>query len=269
MAKIKVYEGPNLMDIYEQIKKEVPDGKILSTEKIEKPFFFFFKKTYYKVIVEIEDSFTFPSKEKAKQILSLLKDDNQIKDKVTSSKSTTILDSEPNLKSNFEEKNQKVLEESSKDVFPLSKSVSEKDSQEKVYSYKEKEVKDVKKDSEDVTSVLEEKLNNMERLLKELVNVIKKAQIETSPKNPFIKPSYNLEELDDLEGDARKLAEFLIERGIEPDIARNLILVSCGLNIETGKYDLSIPSRKEVILRGIEKYIKFIGPIKIEDSKKR
>jgi len=269
MARIKVYEGPNLMDIYEQIKKEVPNGKILSTEKIEKPFLLFFKKTYYKVVVEIEDSFAFPSKEKAKQILSLLKDSNQEKNKKTTSKNTTTLDSKINFESNLEVKKQESLKENSEDILPLSKSISEKVSNENTYPIKAKDHNQVEKEKEDITYVLEERLNNMERLLKELVNVIKKSQIETSPKNPFIKPSYNLEELDDLEGDARKLVEFLIERGIEPDIARNLVLVSCGLNIETGKYDLSIPSRREVILRGIEKYIKFTGPIKVEDGKKK
>jgi len=269
MAKIKVYEGPNLMDIYEQIKKEVPNGKILSTEKIEKPFLLFFKKTYYKVLVEIEDTPAFPSKEKAKQILSLLKDNNQEENKIVTFKATTILDSEPNFESNLEAKTQETLEEKSEGILPLTKSNLEKNSQEDIHSFKVKDHKETEKESENVTSVLEEKLNSMERLLKELVNVIKKSQIETSPKNPFIKPSYNLEELEDLEGDARKLAEFLIERGIEPDIARNLVLVSCGLNIETGKYDLSIPSRKEVILKGIEKYIKFTGPIKVEEGKKK
>jgi len=269
MAKIKVYEGPNLMDIYEQIKKEVPNGKILSTEKIEKPFLLFFKKTYYKVLVEIEDTPAFPSKEKAKQILSLLKDNNQEENKIVTFKATTILNSEPSFESNLEAKTQETLEEKSEGILPLTKSNLEKNSQEDIHSFKVKDHKETEKESENVTSVLEEKLNSMERLLKELVNVIKKSQIETSPKNPFIKPSYNLEELEDLEGDARKLAEFLIERGIEPDIARNLVLVSCGLNIETGKYDLSIPSRKEVILKGIEKYIKFTGPIKVEEGKKK
>ncbi len=279
MARVKIYEGSNLMELYERIKREHPNGKILSTEKIEKRKFLFFKKFYYKVLVEVDENI-FSTKERAKEILSILEKDKKenqeeesasvlsfVENKEKDSFRNSLKNKESiSLKDNF------ILEDLQKNNETIESSIS---TFEKSKFYEESKQAEITKkeknyiDKRSSTEVLEEKLDSMSRLLKELVDVIKKSQLESSPKNPFIRPSLNLEELEDLEGDARKLAEFLIERGIEPDIAKSLVLVSCGLNMETGKYDLSIPSRKEVILKGLEKYIKFTGPIKIEEGKRK
>ena len=73
----------------------------------------------------------------------------------------------------------------------------------------------------------------------------------------------------DFTGDALELLNLLVKKGVEPEVAKELIKDSCGLDLETEKLDLNTATFREAVVRGIEKKIKFTGEFKVEEGEKK
>ncbi|MEO2082471.1 MAG: flagellar biosynthesis protein FlhF [Desulfurobacteriaceae bacterium] len=70
-------------------------------------------------------------------------------------------------------------------------------------------------------------------------------------------------------GDAVELIQLLVKKGVNPEIAEEIVRDSCGLDIETEKLDLNTATFREAVLKGVEGRIKFTGEFKVEEGGKR
>ena len=75
--------------------------------------------------------------------------------------------------------------------------------------------------------------------------------------------------LDEFAGDAVELINLLIKKGVEPDIAVELVKTSCGLDIETEKLDLSTSTFKEALINAFKEKLTFTGELRVEKGKRR
>jgi len=71
------------------------------------------------------------------------------------------------------------------------------------------------------------------------------------------------ENFEEFTGDAIDLINTLLKKDVEPKIAKILVKEACGLDIDTNKLDLNTSFFKEAIIKGVQKKIKFTGPLKI------
>ncbi len=62
-------------------------------------------------------------------------------------------------------------------------------------------------------------------------------------------------------GDALSLLNKLTEKGVNPNVAKQIVKEGCGLDIDTNKWDLNTVTEKEAIIKGIKKYIRFTGAV--------
>ncbi len=65
--------------------------------------------------------------------------------------------------------------------------------------------------------------------------------------------------LKEFTGEAIDLIKFLVEREVEPQVAKEIVKVSCGLDLDSNKMDLTTPTFKEAVLKGIKENISFTG----------
>ena len=104
-----------------------------------------------------------------------------------------------------------------------------------------------------------------EKLLEKIELLIdKKLQNITTP--PSIKVSSDgvcseqiNEILKEFTGEAIDLIKFLVEREVEPEVAKEIVKVSCGLDLDSSKMDLTTPTFKEAVYKGIKEKISFTG----------
>jgi len=104
-----------------------------------------------------------------------------------------------------------------------------------------------------------------EKLLEKIELLIdKKLQNITTP--PSIKVSSDSvcseqinEILKEFTGEAIDLIKFLVEREVEPEVAKEIVKVSCGLDLDSNKMDLTTPTFKEAVYKGIKEKISFTG----------
>ena len=118
----------------------------------------------------------------------------------------------------------------------------------------------------------EEKNEEIDRFLEKIEKMIDK-KIESLKLNQTALPTpphaeiQNLplnEEFSEFTGDALDLINLLLKKDVEPKIAKYLVKEACGLDIDTNKLDLNTSFFKEAIIKGIQKKIKFTGPLKIQ-----
>ncbi|RMD47239.1 MAG: flagellar biosynthesis protein FlhF, partial [Aquificota bacterium] len=74
------------------------------------------------------------------------------------------------------------------------------------------------------------------------------------------------EELKEFTGEAIDLIKFLTKKGVEIDIAKEIVKSACGIDIESGKMDLSTSTYEEALIKGIEENIKFSLNFDIKDT---
>jgi len=118
----------------------------------------------------------------------------------------------------------------------------------------------------------EEKNEEVDRFLSKIEAMIDKKIASLNLQNPTVlsTPPHNEqvivsnENFNEFTGDAIELINTLLKKDVEPKIAKILVKESCGLDIDTNKLDLNTSFFKEAIIKGIEKKIKFTGPLKIQ-----
>ena len=118
----------------------------------------------------------------------------------------------------------------------------------------------------------EEKNEEVDRFLAKIEAMIDKKIASLNLQNPAVlsTPPHNEqvivsnENFNEFTGDAIELINTLLKKDVEPKIAKILVKESCGLDIDTNKLDLNTSFFKEAIIKGIEKKIKFTGPLKIQ-----
>ncbi|WP_281951171.1 flagellar biosynthesis protein FlhF [Nitrosophilus kaiyonis] len=118
----------------------------------------------------------------------------------------------------------------------------------------------------------EEKNEEIDRFLEKIEKMIDK-KIESLKLNQTILPTppHNenqqipiSEEFNEFTGDALDLINLLLKKDVEPKIAKILVKEACGLDIDTNKFDLNTSFFKEAIIKGVQKKIRFTGPLKIQ-----
>ena len=72
------------------------------------------------------------------------------------------------------------------------------------------------------------------------------------------------EQFKEFTGDALELIKLLINKDVEPKIAKLIVKESCGFDIDANKFDLNTSFFKEALLKAIEKKIQFKGPLKLQ-----
>ncbi len=126
-------------------------------------------------------------------------------------------------------------------------------------------------DDEPIEPVIkfEELLDKIEDIIDKKIQTTlpKYAQNMATPENlpPHIVPN-NVEDkaskvLSELTGDALELANLLIEKDVQPEVAKKVVMAACGLDIDTNKWDLNTVTYKEALIKGIKENIKFTGAI--------
>ncbi len=73
--------------------------------------------------------------------------------------------------------------------------------------------------------------------------------------------------LKEFTGEAIDLMKFLVEKEVEPSVAKEIVKSACGLDIDTNKMDLTVPTFREAILKGIRENIKFTGSFDKAENK--
>lgn len=68
-------------------------------------------------------------------------------------------------------------------------------------------------------------------------------------------------------GDALDLLKLLMQKDVEADVAKQLVEEACGLDIDSGKLDLSTQMFRDALKIGIEKHIGFSNPLEVEKGK--
>ena len=138
--------------------------------------------------------------------------------------------------------------------------------------------------SNNETNVLKEELGNLKELLNELRSEIH------SPRNRDMQSEiYNLHDAtlpphidtvasvsssrlngiyQEFTGDALELLKLLESKGVYPEVAKEIVEPACGLDLETNKLDLSTPTFREALEKGVESKVRFSGKIKVENSPK-
>ncbi|MRJ01897.1 MAG: flagellar biosynthesis protein FlhF [Epsilonproteobacteria bacterium] len=72
------------------------------------------------------------------------------------------------------------------------------------------------------------------------------------------------EQFKEFTGDALDLIRLLIKKDVDPKVAKELVKESCGFDIDANKFDLNTSFFREALTNGIEKKIKFKGPLKLQ-----
>ncbi|WP_457755392.1 flagellar biosynthesis protein FlhF [Thermovibrio ammonificans] len=129
---------------------------------------------------------------------------------------------------------------------------------------KEEECRQPSVQQEQVTKELEE----LRRLVESLKESVSKAASSAPPPPPPRGDggsSVVFEELlVEFTGDALELVKKLLEKGVEPEVAKAIVEKSCGLDIETEKMDLNTATFREAVFSGVKELISFTGGFKVE-----
>jgi len=116
---------------------------------------------------------------------------------------------------------------------------------------------------------------NYDELLERIETIIdKKLQnlvVPPVPISPESNNSTNRDEINEIikefTGEAIDLIKFLVEKEVEPNVAKEIVKSACGLDIDSNKMDLTTPTFREAILKGIKENIKFTGSFNKADNK--
>lgn len=120
---------------------------------------------------------------------------------------------------------------------------------------------------------LEEEIKELKNLLINIRESVSK--IPSQPPVPAVpehlkeKVVCSITQIEEFTGDAVELINLLIRKGVEPEVAVELVKVSCGLDIETEKLDLNTNTFREAIINACSEKLKFTGDFKVEGKKPR
>ncbi len=115
---------------------------------------------------------------------------------------------------------------------------------------------------------LDKVVEKIEKVIdKKLENIMVSTSMNSSTSLDFFETGFPIEDLKEFTGEAVDLIKLLISKEVEPDVAKMVVKEACGLDMETNKMDLSAPTFKEALTKGILKYVKFTGPLKVEKNK--
>jgi len=73
------------------------------------------------------------------------------------------------------------------------------------------------------------------------------------------------EDLKEFTGEAIDLIKFLTKKGVEIEVSKEIVKSACGVDIESGKMDLSTSTYEEALIKGIKEKIKFSTDFDIEN----
>ena len=126
---------------------------------------------------------------------------------------------------------------------------------------KEEKQKEVDQFIERIEKMIDKKIEPLKRA------ILQKEQcLETLPPHIEVPQQSAIlpDEFEEFSGDALDLVRLLIQKDVEPKIAKMLVKESCGFDINTNKLDLNTSFYKEALINAIEKKIKFKGALKIQ-----
>jgi flagellar biosynthesis protein FlhF len=182
---------------------------------------------------------------------------------------------------NLDELINKAKEEHGKDVNIISYEVSESG----VFPFKKKkyslfvQVPDPQEDffellsKEDKSEEVDRFFEKIEEMIDKKLTPLKEALAKGYENGFVIENSHSStmpielpfeEEFKEFTGDALDLIKLLINKGVEPKIAKILVKESCGFDIDANKFDLNTSFYKEALINAIEKKVEFKGPLKIQ-----
>ncbi len=119
---------------------------------------------------------------------------------------------------------------------------------------KEEEIKpdiDFNKLLEKVEAIVEEKIKNS-------------LDIDTLNKNKEKEADIKVNQFEEFTGESIDLLKLLIKKDVEPDVAKQIVKSACGIDIDTGKLDLTTSTFEEALIKGFEDNIKFYGEFNIK-----
>jgi len=126
-------------------------------------------------------------------------------------------------------------------------------------------------DKEEKNEEVDRFLEKIEQMIDKKIEPLKKA-IEHGECKDLSLPSHTAvttelnfaEQFSEFTGDALELIKLLLKKDVDPKIAKMLVKESCGLDIDTNKFDLNTSFFKEALVNSIEKKIKFKGPLRLQ-----
>ncbi|WP_200763806.1 flagellar biosynthesis protein FlhF [Nitrosophilus alvini] len=118
---------------------------------------------------------------------------------------------------------------------------------------------------EEKSHELDRFLEQIEKMIDKKIDSLKRSESSLLPVPPHSGTNTHInEDLSEFTGDSVELINLLIKKDVEPAAAKMIVKEACGLDIDTNKFDLSTTFFKEALIKGIKKYIKFTGPLKIQ-----
>jgi len=130
-----------------------------------------------------------------------------------------------------------------------------------------------KKEEEESPKVL--KLREEIAELKEMLEEFMKSPPSSPPPLPPVPEhvpspdvSCDSEVFTEFTGDAVELIQTLVAKGVRPEIAKEVVKESCGLDIETEKLDLNTATFREALIKGIEAKVNFTGEFEVAQGEK-
>ncbi len=114
---------------------------------------------------------------------------------------------------------------------------------------------------EEPVEQLEKEIEEIKEMLVGLKESIKTAA--PPPPHPEVVVSSEIPTrfAEEFAGDAFDLIKLLVDKGVKPEIAADVVREACGLDIELDKLDLNTATFKEALIKGISAKVKFTGEL--------
>ena len=120
---------------------------------------------------------------------------------------------------------------------------------------------------------LEEEIKELKELLVNLKESVSKLPsqppVHEVPEHLKEKVVCSVPQIEEFTGDAVELINLLIRKGVEPEVAVELVKASCGLDIETEKLDLNTNTFREALINACSEKLKFTGEFRVEEGKQK
>ncbi len=87
-------------------------------------------------------------------------------------------------------------------------------------------------------------------------------EVESSEKNKT--SDIDVNQFEEFTGESIDLIKLLIKKDVEPEVAKQIVKSACGIDIDTGKLDLTTSTFEEALIKGFEENIKFYGEFNIK-----
>lgn len=120
--------------------------------------------------------------------------------------------------------------------------------------------------NQEIDQFLERIESMIDKKIAPLKEAIEKGCAQGLQAPPHLAPSHEkdfAQEFQEFTGDALDLIKLLLKKDVEPQIAKMIVKEACGFDIDANKFDLNTSFFKDALIQGIEKKIKFKGPLRI------